>query len=169
MPDNTLRCVQTHPRAGDMYSLLKRQVEDFSFQQQHPNSGMSIPTGTDWINRRTGRDAQRDLEGSFFAFPTGFHDRDLARIGEARRVLRYRPLNERCHILEDRWDDGADIITMIAPWWWWCGLWRCFHIENPPSSSAILLIKVLRDSGVGALILLSSEGRGLAWCFLPTV
>lgn len=46
---------------------------------------------------------------------------------------------------------------------------RCSLIEYPPSSSVILLIKVLRDSGVGALILLSSEGRGLAWCFLPTV
>jgi hypothetical protein len=45
-------------------------------------------------------------------------------------------------------------ITMIAPW---CGglvVWRCFSLstEIPASSSALLLIKVLRDSGVGALI-----------------
>lgn len=79
---------------------------------------MSIPTGTDWINRRTDGMHKGISRGLFSPSPPASMIEDLARIGEARRVLGTRPLDQRYHILEDRWDDGADIITMIAPWWW---------------------------------------------------
>lgn len=160
-----MRAGQYAPRCSEAH-LYGEEQSLFSAQSTTWDSGrdMSVPTASEFrhiingnrLNQSNGmhKGISRVFSSSPLASVIDSSTRaEAGRVEGSSRGSCYRPLNERCHISKIDGTTEWTHIAMIAPWWWWCGLWRCSLIEHPPSSSAILLIKVLRDSGVVALIL----------------